>query len=91
MSAAFRCQLGEFDASTALEKLGSLIAAAAQTGFSTHHTKQTEAWQAELRFLRAFAFQLIQRLPRSCDWWLLFELKSRVAASGPTSFSLLTT
>ncbi len=75
MSAAFRCRLGEFDASTALEKLGSLIAAAAQTGFATHHTKQTDAWQAELRFLHVFAFQVIQRLPRSCDWWLLFEFE----------------
>lgn len=75
MSAAFRCRLAEFDASTALEKLGSLIAAAAQAGFSTHHTKQTEAWQAELRFLHAFAIRAMQRLTGSRDWWLFFEFE----------------
>jgi len=73
MSAAFRCRLAEFDASTALEKLGSLIAAAAKAGFSTHYTKQTEAWQTELRFLERFAVRAMQRLPSSREWWLFFE------------------
>jgi len=75
MSAAFRCRLGEYNASTAVQKLGALIAAAARTGFPTHQTKQTEAWQVELRMLERFAAEAIRRIPNGREWSLLFEFE----------------
>ena len=73
VSFAYRCRLGEFDSTSAREKLGALIAAAAATGFATHHTKQTEAWQTELGLLRRLADRLVSIAPHSRKWWLLLE------------------
>jgi hypothetical protein len=73
MPAAFGCPLGEFANTTDLEKLGRLIAAAAETRFATHFTKQTEAWQQELKIIRETAAALIGKLPRSASWWVFFE------------------
>lgn len=73
MAAAFRCRLGEYDASTALEKIGRLISSAAQSGFSTHYNKQTDAWAAELDAIALMTVQLGEWLPQSREWWLLLE------------------
>ena len=73
MGAAYRCRIGEYDGTTAFEKLGSLISAAATVGFATHHTKQTEAWQSELALLECLAARLTSIVPTSCNWWLLLE------------------
>jgi hypothetical protein len=75
MSAAFRCRVGDYELSTDFEKLGSLIAASAETGFSTHYQGQTEAWRAEVEFLKPFCRKLIAQLPSSRDWQLLFEFE----------------
>ena len=73
VGAAYRCRLGEYDSTTALEKLGSLISAAAAAGFATHRTRQTEAWQSELEILGCLATRLAPIVTASCNWWLLLE------------------
>src|SRR5438445_13875151 len=75
MSAAFRCRVGDYEQSTDFEKLGSLIAASAEAGFSTHYQGQTSAWRTEVDFLKAFCGRLVAQLPGSCDWQLLFEFE----------------
>jgi len=75
MPAAFNCQLGKYDASTALEKLGRLISEAYASGFATHYSKQTEAWQRGLDLLGEVAHQLCEILPTSQEWWLFFEFE----------------
>ncbi len=75
MSAAFRCRLADYDTSTALEKLGALIAEAAKLGFSTHYTNQTAAWQLELKFLERLTRETLRRIPASREWSLLFEFE----------------
>lgn len=73
MGFAYRCQLGEFGKTTSHDKLGALISAAAVTGFATHRTKQTEAWQCELQLLQRFTDRLLSSRPSSSDWWLFLE------------------
>lgn len=73
MAAAFGCSLGEFDASTAFEKLGRLIGASASAGFGTHYHKQTSAWEAELQILGSLSSELTASMPESRDWRLLLE------------------
>ena len=73
MAAAFRCRLGDYEASSAFEKIGHLIAASARAGFSTHHNKQTDAWKAELETIASAAAELRLRVPGSENWWLLLE------------------
>ena len=73
MAAAFRCQVGEYRSLTAYEKLGSLISAAATAGFATHHTKQTEAWEEELRLIGETASELLAQLPERLCLVALFE------------------
>jgi hypothetical protein len=75
MSAAFRCRVGDYLLTDDFEKLGRLIAASAEGGFATHFQDQTEAWRAELKFLKTFCEQLTVRLPTSRDWYLLFEFE----------------
>ena len=73
MSAAFRCRLGDYSYSTALEKLGSLISASAESGFATHFNKQIDAWKKELRIIGEAAAELVADVPQSRDWWILLE------------------
>jgi hypothetical protein len=73
VSAAFRCRIGEYQVSTALEKLGHLIAGGAASGFATHLHQQTAAWQSQLHAIGRFAADITARLPAADDWWLLFE------------------
>ena len=65
MNAAFRSRLGDYGSLSESDILGQLIAAAARLGFSTHQTKQTEAWQGEIRFLRGFVERAMRQLPAS--------------------------
>ncbi|MDP9172503.1 MAG: DUF2075 domain-containing protein [Planctomycetota bacterium] len=73
MGAAYRCRVGDYDASTAKEKLGHLIASAASSGFSTHFHKQTAAWEAELKILSSLSAYLSKEVAGSPDWFFLFE------------------
>src|SRR5436190_13553103 len=73
MPAAFRCRVGDYQVSTALEKLGHLIAGGAAAGFATHLHKQTEAWQIELEAVANFATGIMAANPAARDWLLLFE------------------
>src|SRR5271165_4280825 len=73
MEYGFRCSLGEFNATSVSEKLGSLISAHASSGFATHHTRQTEAWQSEIELLGSLTNRLIALIQQSCNWWILLE------------------
>ena len=73
MGSPFRCRLGGLGSTTSREILGSLISGAAATGFATHRTKQTEAWESEIGLLQRFAERLVSTTPPSRDWWLLLE------------------
>jgi hypothetical protein len=73
VAAAYRCRVRDYDASTAMEKLGHLIAASAGAGFSTHFHKQTKAWEAEFEALIALCAYLSESVPGAPDWYLLFE------------------
>jgi hypothetical protein len=73
VTAALRCRLGDFNATSAFEKLGHLIAASAEAGFSTHRHKQTDAWREEFQYLETTAKSLIQRMPKSESWSILLE------------------
>jgi hypothetical protein len=69
----YRCELREFCKTTESEKLGLLISAAADAGFATHFTKQTDAWLLEVRLLQRTVAKLIAKLPKSETWSLLLE------------------
>jgi hypothetical protein len=73
VAAAFRCRVGDYQASTALEKLGHLIAGGAAAGFATHLHQQTAAWQTQLDVVGQMVAGITERLPAARDWWLLFE------------------
>jgi hypothetical protein len=73
VSAAFGCTFAEFGNTSEAEKLGALIAAA--TLFATHRTKQTSAWQAEIRFLNGFVAECSHLLPSSAGWFLALEFE----------------
>jgi hypothetical protein len=73
VGAAYRCLVGDYDSSTAAEKLGHLIRAGASAGFSTHFHKQTSAWDAEFDTLSAVCRHLTEQLPGSRSWSVLFE------------------
>ncbi|MGD0540285.1 MAG: DUF2075 domain-containing protein [Tepidisphaeraceae bacterium] len=73
MAAAYRCRVGDYNASTAAEKLGHLIAGGASSGFNTHLHKQTTAWEAELETLSTVSVYLSREVPNSRDWSFLFE------------------
>jgi hypothetical protein len=73
MGAAFRCRVGEFQTSTALEKLGHLISASASAGFASHLHTQTTAWKAELDIVARLAAELVALVPNSASWSFLFE------------------
>ena len=75
MNAAFRCRLGDYHSVSKSEILGCLIAAAARLGFSTHQTRQTDAWQFQIEFFGEFAKEAMQLLPSSENWWVLFEFE----------------
>lgn len=75
MTAAFACRFEAFNATTALEKLGTLIAATTSLGFATHYSKQTEAWEAELGILGDAVSQIQHRVPGSRDWSLFIEFQ----------------
>ena len=73
MGSAFKCKLADFSLSTAMEKLGRLASAASTSGFVSHYHKQTEAWEAELRVIQEVATELLNSVPDSANYWILFE------------------
>ncbi len=73
MGAAFKCKLADFSLSTAMEKLGQLASAASTSGFVSHYHKQTEAWEVELKVLQDVAKELLNSVPASANYWILFE------------------
>lgn len=73
MAAPFKCALEEYDASTAFQKLGSLISDACAHGFATHYSKQIAAWEKEFSLVGEVTQELTANLPTSRRWWLLFE------------------
>lgn len=72
-TAAFHCQIGQFVASTAFEKLGRLISQSAQAGFGSHYHKQTTAWESELHICKRLANDIPCRIPHASSWWMIFE------------------
>lgn len=73
MSAAFRCQLSDYNATSADDKLGKLIAAAGQSGFATQHLSQIPAWQTQLSVLGECITALLSIRPEARRWELLLE------------------
>jgi hypothetical protein len=73
MGAAFKCKLVDFSLSTATEKLGRLASAASTSGFVSHYHRQTEAWEAELKVIQDVAAELLNTVPGSANYWILFE------------------
>lgn len=73
MTAAFRCTVADYSATSDKEKLGALTSAAGKSGFSTQRLQQISAWETTLAILGRCAERLVVLDPASSEWSFLLE------------------
>ncbi len=83
MEYGFRCLLGEFNGTSVSEKLGSLTSAYTSSGFASSYTKQTEAWQAEIKLLGRLATRLVEAIPQEAQVVALPRVRNTGARQTP--------
>ena len=83
MTAAFRCTVADYFATSDKEKLGALTSAAGKSGFSTQRLQQVSVWETTLEILGRCAEHLVALDPASSEWSLILEYEIPRRAKRP--------